>query len=168
LSQRFLSGVLSRHERLKAVYSAWALGQFDLLLSIATPDCEFRFNGNPVLNPLSGTRVGKEAIAELFATFHAAFQLKGMEVHSIIIEGSNAAVHWRARLYHRRTNGSIECECCDVFRFEGEQIKRFTGFYDTATMALFTGRAAAVPEHDIPGLNGTKAISSDQLVSPLT
>lgn len=145
MTLRLVAEDLSRHERLKIAYSAWSRGDASALIAMFAEDCEFTIIGDPVLNPQSGTRSGLTGLKDLFNRFHQEFVSREFMLERIILDGDHAAVHWHSKLQIRRTGRIVESERCDLIRFEGNLIARVLCFFDSASMAVATGRAQIPP-----------------------
>lgn len=134
---------LPREHLVKVAYSAWARGDEVALLALITEDCEFQIVGNPVLNPHSGLRVGRSGMRESVRLFHAEFAVREFLIEKIIAKGDDAVIHWHSTLEFIRTGLMIDSERCDIVTFEGNLISRARCFFDSASMAVATGRAIA-------------------------
>ncbi|MBL8571575.1 MAG: nuclear transport factor 2 family protein [Phreatobacter sp.] len=132
---------LPREHLVKVAYAAWARGDEIALQSLVTEDCEFQLVGNPVLNPHSGLRVGKAGLRESVRVFHEDFAVREFLIEKIIAKDDDAVIHWHATLEFVRTGRMIESERCDLIAFEGNLISRMKCFFDSASMAVATGRA---------------------------
>lgn len=135
-----VSDKLAREQRLKVSYSAWARGDETALMAMVADDIEFALMGDPVLNPHAGRRIGASAFRQALRMFHVEFRVGEFLIEKIICQGDDAAVHWHTRLIYKATGRLIESERCDLFAFRDELITRITCFYDSASMAVATGR----------------------------
>ena len=68
----------------------------------------------------------------------------------MIIDGSNAAVHWRGRIRSRLTGDEVVTELVDVIAIENGRIRSLTEFADTAL-------AAKLMANDVGWAEGTAA-----------
>lgn len=141
MSLRLVTDELSHEQKLKVAYSAWARGDVGALHSIFGEDCDFNLIGNPVLNPHAGLRVGLGGVMEVLHHFHRMFVVREFLIEKIIVNGDDAVVHWHSSLEYRPNGRIIESERCDLIRFRGGRIRSMKCFYDSATMAIGTGRA---------------------------
>jgi ketosteroid isomerase-like protein len=136
-----VTDTLPREQLVKVAYAAWARADQMALLSLVTDDCEFQLVGNPVLNPHAGLRVGKAGLRETMRQFHADFVVREFLIEKIIAQGDDAVIHWHSHLELVRTGRIIESERCDILSFRGNLICRIKCFFDSASMAVATGRA---------------------------
>jgi len=144
--------------KLKDAYAAWGRGDISALLVLFTDDCEFTLVGNPALNLHAGLRVGIAGLREVFEHFHRMFEVREFLIEKIVAKDDDAFVHWHSSLVFRPNGRVIESERCDLIRFRGGLVHSIRCFYDSASMALITGRAqVATPDTRLPmPLNGLK------------
>ena len=145
MTLRLVAEDLPRHDRLKIAYSAWSRGDIAMLLTMFDEHCDFTILGNPVLNPHAGTRSGLVGLKDIFRQFHQDFVTREFMLERILVDGDHAAVHWHSKLELRRTGLIVDSERCDLITFKGPLIGRILCFYDTASMAVATGRAQISP-----------------------
>lgn len=152
MSLQVVTGALAREHVIKVAYAAWERSDQMGLLSLVTDDCEFQLIGNAVLNPHSGARVGKAGLREVMRQFHADFVVREFLIEKIIVQNADAVVIWHSQLELVRTGRIIDSERCDVLAFRGNLIARIRCFFDSASMAVATGRAVTpAPETAAPG-----------------
>lgn len=132
---------IALEQKLKVGYSAWARGDIVALASLFTEDCEFTLVGNAVLNPHAGMRVGLVGLKEVLEHFHLMFEIREFLIEKIVVKDEDAFVHWHSSLLFRPNGRVVESERCDLIRFRGRLIQSIKCFYDSASMAIATGRA---------------------------
>jgi len=132
---------LGFEQKLKVAYSAWARGDTLALVAQCCEDCEFTLVGNAVLNPHAGLRIGIAGLTEVLAHFHRMFEVREFLIEKIVVKGEDAFVHWHSSLMFRPNGRVIDSERCDLIRFRGQLIHSIKCFYDSASMAITTGRA---------------------------
>jgi ketosteroid isomerase-like protein len=138
---KLVTDELGLEQKLKVAYSAWARGDVMSLSSQFCEDCEFTLVGNAVLNPHAGLRVGLAGLTEVLEHFHRMFEVREFLIEKIVVKGEDAFVHWHSSLKFRPNGRVIDSERCDLIRFRGRLIQSMRCFYDSATMAVTTGRA---------------------------
>jgi ketosteroid isomerase-like protein len=138
-----VTDTLPREQLVKVAYAAWARADQMALLSLATDDCEYQLIGNPVLNPHAGLRIGKAGLRETMRQFHADFIVHEFLIEKIIVQNDDAVVIWHSHLEFVKTGRIIESERCDVIAFRGNLICKIKCFFDSASMAVATGRAVS-------------------------
>ncbi len=136
---------IALEQKLKVGYSAWARGDTLALASLFCEDCEFTLVGNPVLNPHAGLRIGIAGLTEVLGHFHRVFEVREFLIEKIVAKGDDAFVHWHSSLMFRSNGRVIDSERCDLVRFRGRLIQSMRCFYDSASMAITTGRAQVAP-----------------------
>ena len=57
------------------------------------------------------------------------FKLRNRETLSVLIDGTKAAVHWRADVYSRITGTTVATELVDVIETRGGRIASYTEFF---------------------------------------
>lgn len=146
---KLVTGPLSRQDKLKVAYSAWARGDEAAILAIVTDDCELTLVGNPAINPHAGTRYGVEGLRQSMREFHKDFAFRDMVIERVVVSGAHAAVNWHGTFEIKRTHRIYESERLDLLEFRGDLICRARCFFDSATMALMTGRAVVRTVDDV-------------------
>lgn len=141
MSLRLITDDLSREQKLKLVYAAWMRADEAGVASMFTEDCEFQLMGNPVLNSQAGLRIGRAGVLEVMRHSHRLFHIREFLIEKIIVDGDDAVVHWHSSLEIRPTRRVIDSERCDLVSFRDGLIHTMKCFYDTASMAIATGRA---------------------------
>lgn len=150
---------IGREQKLKVAYAAWARGDVTSLLAMFADDCEFTLVGNAALNPHAGLRIGIPGLREVFEHFHRMFQVREFLLEKVIVKDDDAIVHWHSTLLFRPNGRVIDSERCDLIQFRGGLIRTLRCFYDSASMAISTGRAqvAATSGSADAADNGRKA-----------
>jgi len=92
---------ISREQKLKVAYAAWARGDVNALLTMFADDCEFTLVGNPALNPHAGLRIGIPGLREVFEHFHRMFEVREFLLEKVIVKDDDAIVHWHSTLLFR-------------------------------------------------------------------
>ncbi|KAF0135968.1 MAG: hypothetical protein FD152_1156 [Xanthobacteraceae bacterium] len=132
---------ISREQKLKVGYAAWARGDVAALVSMFADDCEFTLVGNAALNPHAGLRIGIPGLREVFEHFHRMFTVREFLLEKVIVKEDDAIVHWHSTLLFRPNGRVIDSERCDLIQFRQGHIRSLRCFYDSASMAIATGRA---------------------------
>lgn len=138
---RLVTDELTRAQKLRVAYSAWARADVDMLTTMFADDGEFTVVGNPVLNPHAGLRLGIPGLRGVLAQFHRDFRVREFVIEKVLVDGDDAAVHWHSSLEWIRSGRVIDSERCDLIQFRGGLIQKILCFFDSATMAVMTGRA---------------------------
>ncbi|WP_164135430.1 nuclear transport factor 2 family protein, partial [Stenotrophomonas maltophilia] len=69
------------------------------------------------------------------------FRVREFVIEKVLVDGDDAAVHWHSPLEWIRTGRVIDSERCDLIQFRDGLIQKILCFFDSATMAVMTGRA---------------------------
>jgi ketosteroid isomerase-like protein len=64
-----------------------------------------------------------------------AFELLDYKIHSMVIEGSKAAVHWQGKFRSTATGKVVETDLLDLIEVKDGRIASFDNFFDTALAA---------------------------------
>lgn len=131
-------------EAVHALYDARQAGDFDEYLSYLAPDARMTVIGNPVLNPQSGLRVGRDSIDRYIRQVHDENVYLGHGIDHIIAEGDHVVVRWHMDLRLAQNGREARFDALDYLRIRDNRIVEVTQFYDTGTMALLKGRVRIV------------------------
>lgn len=127
-------------EAVQAFYAARHAGEIEEFASYFAPDARLTVVGNPVLNPGSGMRIGRDGIARYLLGLHEQNIYLGFRIHHVIADGDQVVVRWHVEL-RLQSNGRIgRFEALDHLVIRNSQIVELTQFYDTGLMALLQGR----------------------------
>lgn len=115
-------------------------GNFEGWHDYLTDDVVLTIAGDRGLCPLCGTFTGKKDYCEAFRTLHVQFEILGdLKLPLAIIEGDRVSgrmsSHWRSR----GSGKTLFFESFNLWVFEGDLIKEFTLFFDTAAVTQFVG-----------------------------
>ena len=120
---------LSIDRLLHHLYAARARGDLDAVCSAFTVDAEFRIAGASHASPVKIAAYGMEDIRPCLALLIKSFKLSDYKILSMIIEGPNAAVHWRAVIHSRITGVSVTTELSAFVRFRDNGITSYIEFF---------------------------------------
>lgn len=127
-------------EALSALYLARQTGEIDEFMSYFAPDARMTVVGNPVLNPDSGMRIGREGIARYLVKVHGENNYLGYEIDHVIAEGDQVIVRWHVDMRLNLNGKEVRFDVLDHLRIRDNQIVEITQFFDTGLMALLKGR----------------------------
>jgi ketosteroid isomerase-like protein len=127
-------------EAIHALYAARQNGDVDEFMSYFAPEARMTIVGNPVLNPQSGLRVGRNSIERYMRTVHDENVYLGHAIDQIVAEGDHVVVRWHINLRLAQNGREARFDALDHLRIRDNQIVELTQFYDTGTMALLKGR----------------------------
>ena len=119
---------------LRDAYAARQRGDLDALGGIFAPHARFQMAGSNV-SPVAALAEGAEQYRPLLAGMMKTFEVLDHKIVSLLIDGSKAAVQWRAKMRSAVTGETVETDLFDLIELEGGRIKSFFEFCDTALAA---------------------------------
>jgi ketosteroid isomerase-like protein len=119
---------------LRDVYAARQRGDLDAIANIFTPHAKFHMAGSNA-SPVAVRVEGAEQYRPLLAGMMKTFEVLDHQIVSMLIDGSKAAVQWRARLRSTITGETVETDLFDLIEMEDGRIRSFFEFCDTALAA---------------------------------
>jgi ketosteroid isomerase-like protein len=114
---------------LRELYGARARGDLGGVCRTFSNDAKFQIAGASHASPIAITAVGINEIRSWLALLIKTFQLRDQTILSIIIDGAQAAVHWRARIYSRITGATVLTELVDLVQVRDGRIASYTEFF---------------------------------------
>ena len=120
---------------IKDAYAARVAKDVDGAMKFFAPDATFQFGGSGAASP---TAVRVQGTADLRATFNAliaTFDILELTLLTSVIEGENAAMHWRVRVKYNPTGEVHDTELFDLWTIKGGCATSFVQFADTALLA---------------------------------
>jgi ketosteroid isomerase-like protein len=119
---------------LRDAYAARQRGDLDALGRIFAPHARFQMAGSNA-SPIAVRVDGADAYRPLLAGMIKTFEVLDHQIVSMLIDGSKAAVQWRAKMRSTVTGETVETDLCDVIEMEDGRIRSFFEFCDTALAA---------------------------------
>ena len=114
---------------LRELYGARARGDLDGVCRTFSNDAKFQIAGASHTSPIVIAAVGINEIRSWLALLIKTFQLKDQTILAMIIDGSQAAVHWRARIYSKVTGAMVLTELVDLVQVRDGRIASYTEFF---------------------------------------
>jgi ketosteroid isomerase-like protein len=128
-------------ERLiKDAYAARVANDLNAVMSFFAPDATFQFAGSRAASPAAVRVQGAADLRATFAALIAAFDILDLALLASVIEGNNAAMHWRVKVRHNPTGEIHETELFDLWTIDGGRASSFVQFADTALVASLMAR----------------------------
>ena len=116
--------------RLKMVFARWECGDIKGMLDLATPDVvcypQSTWRHAHYCRPIRG----REAVLEAFHQRAINYDRLSSNVHRILIDGDQAAVHRTTTLRERGSGRTYTFDCVNFFRFRDGLISEFQEFPD--------------------------------------
>src|ERR1700730_15013592 len=91
--------------------------------------------GRPAASPAAVRVRGAADLRATFGALIAAFDMLELTLLASVIEGNNAAMHWRVKVRHNPTGEVHDTELFDLWTVEGGRASSFVQFADTALVA---------------------------------
>jgi ketosteroid isomerase-like protein len=117
-----------------AIYEARVAGDAAGTVKDFADDGVFTMNARGVVEGLGDPVVGKMALKSQIQTFIDTWKFDDWKQVSLIIDGEQAVLHWRARVTHKGTGKSEVIDCVDVVTFRDGMIADYRQNTDTAMM----------------------------------
>jgi ketosteroid isomerase-like protein len=114
---------------MRKLYAAKACGDFHAVCELFSDDAEFRISSASSASPLAVSTHGVREFRPLLALLIKAFRLSDVRILSMIIDGSRAAVHWRANIKSRITGATVPTELIDLVEIRDGRITGFNEFF---------------------------------------
>lgn len=114
---------------LDALYAARVGGDLARLTALFAEDAHFRISGSGDGKPIALAADGAQEIRTWLAVLLKSFSISHYEVLSTVIEGSRAAVHWRAMIHSRITGVGVATELMDHLEMRNGKIGSYVEFF---------------------------------------
>lgn len=116
-------------ELLLALYGARVGASLRELCALFDDEARFRIAGASDGKPIAISACGIAQIRPWLAMLVKSFSIGEHEILSMIIEGPNAAVHWRARIHSKITGSIVQTELVDLIEVRAGRIARYSEFF---------------------------------------
>jgi ketosteroid isomerase-like protein len=115
---------------LLGLYAARVRGDLAAVCSTFTDDANFQVAGaSSNASPIAMRAVGVREFRPLLAIMIKSFKLSEHVILALLIDGAQAAVHWRAKVHSRITGTTILTELIDVVEIKSGRIASYTEFF---------------------------------------
>jgi ketosteroid isomerase-like protein len=114
---------------LRELYTARVRGDLEAVCRIFAHDAKFQISGPSHATRISVSSVGIEQLRPLLSVMIKAFKLSEHTILSMIIDGTKAAVHWRAKVHSRITSQRVLTEHIDVVEIRDGRIASYIEFF---------------------------------------
>jgi ketosteroid isomerase-like protein len=116
---------------LRELYAARVRGDLDGVCRTFSQDAKFRIAGTSHGSSVAITAVGASEIRQWLALLIKSFLITDHAIQSIIIDGTEAAVHWRTTVHSRITGTDAPTELVDLVKLRQGRIASYTEFFVT-------------------------------------
>jgi ketosteroid isomerase-like protein len=111
------------------LYAARLRGDLDGVCAAFTADAAFRITGASFPGPMEMTANGAEQFRPLLAMLIKTFPQTNQRIMSMLVDGREAAVHWRVKIFSRITGTTVPTELIDMFQIRDGRISSFTELF---------------------------------------
>lgn len=118
-------------EVVKRAYEAFGRGDLPGLLDLLTDDVEWTLQGPPSI-PFSGTRHGREGVAEFFSLIGETVEFEQFEPREFVAQGDTVVVLGYERNLIKPTGRTFEQEWAHVYTLRDGKIAKHRAIEDTA------------------------------------
>ena len=114
---------------LRGIYDARVSGDLEALCQAFSNDAVFQIAGAGQSSPISNNAIGVSEFRPLLALMIRAFKLSDHIIFSILIDGSQAAVHWSAKVYSRISGTTTLTELVTLIKIRDGRVVSYTEFF---------------------------------------
>ena len=118
-------GAAMTPERLAEFGEAWNEQDVDLVMGYMAQDCSYHASFGPA--PGGESYMGREAVREGVARFFERYPGGRFEDSRVFVAGDRGAAEWTFA-YTGTDGGTVRVRGCDLFEFEGDEIKKKDAF----------------------------------------
>ena len=112
------------------LYAARVRGDLAGVCATFASDASFQVAGaSSNSTPIAMKAVGVSEFRPLLAIMIKSFKLSEQTILAMLIDGAQAAVHWRAKIYSRITGTTVLTELIDVVAVKDGRIASYTEFF---------------------------------------
>jgi ketosteroid isomerase-like protein len=120
---------------IRKLYAARVVGNVDAMMGVMAPDVKFGLAGCKTASPVVGRLNGVDEVRSQLTKLVDGFRFNAYEIVSVVVDGSNAAVHARANITSAITGQTVDMELADFIEFKDGSVNSFLQFCDTALAA---------------------------------
>jgi uncharacterized protein len=127
-------------ETVQQIYAAVGRGDIPALLTLLSDEIEWSMPGPSVI-PWTGTRRGRQQVAEFFGLLRKTLKSQQFEPREFIAQGDTVVVLGYERSLVKPTGRTFEQEWVHVYTLGEGKIRKCRIFEDTAAQVAAFGRA---------------------------
>ncbi|KAF0232261.1 MAG: Ketosteroid isomerase-like [Beijerinckiaceae bacterium] len=128
-------------EVIEGAYACRAAGDAEGVMAFMDSDVEYAVIGSIAGQPLVPRLQGKAKVSAHYTTFLMRWDLSGMQIQKVIIDGGVAVIETQGTMRYRVTGQAFETSACDVLEFKQGLITRVRCYSDTFTIVRIAGLA---------------------------
>ncbi len=125
----------------RAILELRSKGDVEAMLDWTAPDFSYRPLGEWSKPPSVPDQCDRRAFGEALRLFNIEYEVLESEIHELLIDGDQVAVHRTARTRNRGAGVTVNIDAWDVFRFRDNVVVEFAAYLDTATLIKLVGPA---------------------------
>jgi ketosteroid isomerase-like protein len=115
---------------LLALYDARVSGDLAAVCASFADDANFQVAGaSSNASPISMRAIGVSEFRPLLAIMIKTFKLSEQTILAMLIDGTQAAVHWRAKIHSRITGTTVMTELVDLIEIRNGRIASYIEFF---------------------------------------
>jgi ketosteroid isomerase-like protein len=114
---------------LRALYEARARSDLDAMCAMFAENAQWRVAGSGPSGRIAIAADGRNQIRAWLALIVKTFLLSELEIVATIIDGANAAGHWRAKIHSRVTGSVTPTELVDLVEVRDGRIQSYREFF---------------------------------------
>lgn len=114
---------------LHELYAARVRGDLEAVCAAFSLSAKFELAGASHTSPISVIAVGIDEFRPWLSLLIKTFKLTDYTLLSTLVDGSNAAVHWRSRIYSKITGTTVLTELVDLIQIQNGRIASYTEFF---------------------------------------
>jgi ketosteroid isomerase-like protein len=112
------------------LYAARLRGDLAAVCATFTNDARFQVAGaSSTASPVAMAATGVSEFRPLLAIMIKSFKLSEQSVLTMLVDGQQAAVHWRAKVYSRITGTTVQTELMDLVHVRDGRIASYIEFF---------------------------------------
>jgi ketosteroid isomerase-like protein len=125
-----MTGRAEIEQLLLELYAARMRGDLTALCAKFADDAHFQVAGaSNNASPVAMKAVGNSQFRPLLAIMIKSFKLSEQSVLTMLIDGQQAAVHWRAKVYSRISGTTVLTELIDLVEVRDGRIASYVEFF---------------------------------------
>jgi ketosteroid isomerase-like protein len=114
---------------LRELYAARVRGDLEGVFRLFTVTANFEIASASYGNPTAVNSTGADEFHPLLTLLLRTFRVSDQSILSLIIDGTSAAVRWRASVYSRITGVTVPTEFIDIVEVDHGRIASFLEFF---------------------------------------
>jgi ketosteroid isomerase-like protein len=124
--------VIAREELealLREFYQARTSGNLAQLCDLFATNAVFEISGAAHAKPVAISATGIAEFRPWLALLLKTFRISDFAIHTLLIDGSKAAVRWRANIHSRITGSNVRTELIDLIDVEQNKVASYVEFF---------------------------------------